>query len=72
MTHKEACKAHCMEHLQNLSLTSIFNQQEFERIYRNGGSQANAFSFGLSVADYLIIHEHSKIQNHDTGNENQA
>jgi hypothetical protein len=63
MTQKEKCKAHCMEYLQSLSLTHIFEENEFERIYRNGGHQANPFSFGLSVADYLINHANHKTNN---------
>jgi hypothetical protein len=52
-----------MEYLQSLSITDAFNEKEFERIYRNGGSQANAYSFGVSIADRLIFLAHYNKQN---------
>jgi hypothetical protein len=60
MTQKEKCKTYCKEYLQSLSLTHIFDETEFERIYRKGGSQANAYTFGLSCADRLIFYANYK------------
>jgi hypothetical protein len=68
MTQKQKCLQHCIDYLSQLNLSEYFDHKEFNRIYRNGGSEANPFSFGLSAADAII--RNSKFTNHDTGNAN--
>jgi hypothetical protein len=54
MNNKQKCKQYCTEYLEQLQLKEVFNEKEFERIYRRGGAFANPFSFGLSAADAFI------------------
>ncbi len=63
MTHKQSVIAYCKEHLATRQLVNIFNSKEFERIYRDGGSQANPYLLGLRVADILIKNFHLQIIN---------
>ncbi|MBN8665836.1 MAG: hypothetical protein J0L83_14740 [Chitinophagales bacterium] len=70
MTQKQKVRMHCMEYLQALNLTHIFNETEFERIYRNGGYLANAFTFGLTLADFFI--RNTKPFFYESGNEAEA
>ena len=56
MTHKENCIKHCKEYLQSKSLDAYYNSTDFNHIYRKfNGAQGNAFSIGLSAADYIIF-----------------
>lgn len=69
MTHKEKCVQHCKDYLHTRELSQYFNSTDFNHIYRKfNGAQGNAFSIGLTAADYIIIH--AKPLSYDTGNEN--
>ena len=55
MTHKQNCIAYCMDYLENKNLSDFFSTALFEHYYRkHNGSQANPYTFGLSVADFII------------------
>ena len=69
MTHKQLTMQYCIEHLNGRNLSAFFNKADFEHIYRKfNGANGNAFSIGLSAADFII--SNSKPFSHDTGNEN--
>lgn len=54
MTHKQKCIQHCKDYLSQRNLLAYYDSKEFERIYKNGGCNANAFSFGLNTGDAMI------------------
>jgi hypothetical protein len=57
-----------MEHLNSRDLVSCFDAANFNHVYRKrNGDQANAYTLGLTIADYLILN--AKPQSHDTRNE---
>ena len=69
MTHKQECIANCMQYLQQLNLAYIFSLASFNQIYfKENGSTKNAYSFGLTAADQLIISYKPKTNNHATDN----
>ncbi len=61
MTHKQECIAHCMQYLQQLSLSNIFDLSHFNHYYRKFNcSYKNAFTIGLNSADYIIYEANRK------------
>lgn len=64
MKPKEQAKKHCIAFLHDLQLSHIFDNSEFERMFK-GCSQLNPFSVGLSIADNLIRIANNKIYNND-------
>jgi hypothetical protein len=68
MSTKQKCKGYCMEFLQSRNLAHIFDQKEFERIYR-GKSQLNPVSVALNIMDSLIFSYHQKLVTNESRNE---
>ena len=68
MTQKQKCIEHCKNYLSQRNLSEYFDSKEFDRIYKSGGSNANAFCFGMRAGDIII--RTAKPQQHDTGNAN--
>jgi DNA/RNA endonuclease G (NUC1) len=64
MTTKEKAIAYCMQQLEQLQLSHIYNHKEFERCFK-GCNQLNPFSVGLSIADHLINFYHFQITNNN-------
>ncbi len=52
MSHKKDVRKYCTGYLQSVNVP--YDDKEFERIYRTGGSQANPFSFGIDTAEVII------------------
>lgn len=68
MSQREKVMQHCMEHLESRQLATHFDYSAFEYIYRKrNGAQANAYTLGLTAADYII--SNIKILHDETGNE---
>ena len=68
MTQKERVMQHCKEHLQGRNLLNCFDNAAFEHVFRKQhGNQRNAYTFGLTVADYMILNPPKNFTN-DTGN----
>jgi len=67
MTTKEKAITYCIEKLEQLQLTEIFNQTEFDRCFK-GCNQLNPFAVGLNIADKLIYSHHYKLLTHDRTN----
>jgi hypothetical protein len=56
MTHKQKCIQQCKDFLNSRNLSQYFNSADFEHIYRKfDGANGNAFSIGLSAADFIIF-----------------
>lgn len=68
MSTKKKCKGYCMEFLQSRNLAYVFDQAEFERMFR-GCSQLNPVSVALNIMDALIFSYHNKLQKNESRNE---
>jgi hypothetical protein len=55
MAHKMQTIKHAKDFLQQLSLTHIFSQKDFEHYYRkHGGAWGNAFHTGIGAAEFMM------------------
>lgn len=54
MTHKQQCAATCMQHMEDRGLAAYYKEEDFKHYYRKHGAGGNAFSVGLSAADFMI------------------
>ena len=68
MSTKQKCKGYCMDFLESRNLSYVFDQSEFERMYK-GNSQLNPVSVALNIMDALIFSYHNKLQKNESRNQ---
>ncbi len=56
MSNRAKCIGHCMDFLKSMQLENIFNEKDFNYVYRKaGGAYLNPYTLGLDIADYIIF-----------------
>lgn len=58
-SNKERCKQHCLELLESRNLKWVFDEAEFNRMFR-GNEGLNPFTVALHLQDNLIFSAHYK------------